>query len=220
MIIPDRIVRSRRKTLSVSVDALGRITVRAPLRYPQEKIDAFLAEKEGWICKHRQRMTGAGVRLPDSSLDGYGLLLLGETYRISLVEGKRVQVDEANKRLFVPKSGAEKNLTAWLKETAKRIFSAAVAIRAKELGVQVNSLKISSARTRWGTCSAKNDIRLCFRLLYAPKEVIDYVIVHELSHVKIKNHSAAFWAQVASVLPDYKQKRKWLKDRPALMQIF
>lgn len=219
MIVPDRILRSRRKTLSVSVDPLGRVTVRAPLRYPQEKIDAFLREKEGWILKHQQRMAGAGVRLPDSSLDGYGLLLLGEIYQISLWEGRRVQVDEGTKRLFVPKSDAERKLTAWLKETAKRIFTAAVGMRAQELGVQINSLKISSARTRWGTCSAKNDIRLCFRLLYAPKEVIDYVIVHELSHVKVKNHSAAFWAQVASVLPDYAKKRKWLKDHALLMQI-
>ena len=218
-VFPDRVIRSKRKTLSVSIDSLGQVIVRAPLRYSEEKIAAFLAEKEGWILKHKQRICGAGIRLPDKSLDGYSLLLLGEPYLISLCDGARVRLDADGKRLFVPKEKSEERLVRFLKENAKRIFTQATAVRAEEMGIAYKSISVSSATTRWGSCSGKNELRFSYRLLYAPKQVIDYVIVHELCHVLHHDHSGAFWAAVESVLPDYQTKRKWLKDRGALLKI-
>lgn len=218
-IIPDRVIRSRRRTLSVGVDSLGQVTVRAPLKYSEEKIAAFLLEKENWILKHKARMSASGVELPDKSLDGYQLLLLGEKYSIVLDEGKRVRFLAEQRKILLPKVNAEEKLRRFLKENAKRIFTEATRIRAEEMGVSYQSVTISSARTRWGSCTGDNRLRFSFRLLYAPKDVIDYVIVHELCHTLYHDHSAAFWAAVAGVLPDYKKKRKWLKDRGALLQI-
>ena len=88
------------------------------------------------------------------------------------------------------------------------------------MGVSYQSVALSSAKTRWGTCSGENKIRLTYRLLYAPKEVMEYVIVHELAHTRYKNHGKGFWAFVQEFVPDYKQKRKWLKERGALMEVF
>lgn len=218
-IFPDRVVRSKRRTVSVSIDSLGRVIVRAPLRYSDEKIAAFLTEKEGWIVKHKRRIDGAGICLPEKNLDGYRLLLLGEEYEIVLYEKARVYVDEDGKRLFVPRENSEERLRRFLKENAKRIFTQATAARAEEMGIAYKSVSHSSATTRWGSCAGDNALRFSYRLLYAPKDVIDYVIVHELCHVLHHDHSAAFWSAVEGVLPDYKEKRKWLKDRGALLKI-
>lgn len=204
----------------MGVNALGEVTVRAPYSLSIERIEAFLEKKSDWIAKHQRRAELSGVRLPSEDLDGYVLPFLGGEYIVCLCEERSVRLDEQGGRVFVPRQGGEKRLTAWLKAQAKAVFDQTVAVRARQMGVTVRSVCVSSARTRWGTCSAKDEIRLCFRLLYCPMEILDYVVVHELAHICVKNHSAAFWAQVAAVLPDYRQKRKWLKERSALMQIF
>ncbi len=218
MIRPDEIIRSERKTLAVSVDALGRVTVRAPKSCADERIFSFLREKEAWILRCKAKSESVGIRLPEDDLDGYGFLLLGKTCKITLTKEQRVRYDGEN--LFLPEKNAKQRLTQWLKENASRIFSLATERKAAQMGVRYASVHVSSARGRWGSCSAKNEIRYSFRLLYAPKEVIEYVVTHELAHVLHKNHSKAFWAAVETYEPDYKRKRKWLKDRAALMRIF
>lgn len=218
-IIPDRVLRTRRKTLSVSIDALGQVTVHAPLRYPDAKIAEFLAEKEAWILRHQARFAQAGIQLPGESLDGYRLMLLGENYLIQLDDGKRVRLLSDERRILLPRTNAEATLRRWLKENAKRIFTQATQLRAEEMGISYQSVSISSAATRWGSCTGDNRIRFTYRLLYAPKEVIDYVIVHELCHTLRHDHSAAFWLLVAAVVPDYQKKRKWLHDHGALLKI-
>lgn len=215
-----RLIRSRRKTTTISVQRDGTVVVRAPYKYPVEKIERFLEEKEAWIRMHQQRFAAARIETPAEQLDGYRLLLLGEYYEIRLCEVKAVVADETLKMIFVPSENSEQRLVAWLKEKARSVFTAALQARAKQMNAPFRSFRLSSARTRWGSCSAKNDIRLCFRLIFAPWDVIDYVVVHELAHCFVKNHSPAYWARVAAVLPSHKEKRKWLKDRPALMSIF
>ena len=162
----------------------------------------------------------AGVRLPTKMLDGYSFLLLGENYKIHLYEGGAIRLDNENKRLFLPKEKTEIRLISWLKENASRIFTLQTERYAAAMGLRYQSVAISSAKTRWGTCSSDGKIRYTYRLLFAPREVIDYVIVHELAHLKHMNHGKGFWALVESYIPDYKKRRKWLKDRSALMEIF
>ena len=115
-IVPDKVVRTSRRTVSVSVDNLGRVIVRAPLRYANEKIAQFLAEKESWILKHKQRIMGAGIRLPSETLNGYSLLLLGEAHTVELIDGGRIRLDGERKRIYLPRENAEEKLRRWLKE--------------------------------------------------------------------------------------------------------
>ncbi len=220
MIKPDTIIRSDRKTLSVCIDPLGRVTVRAPKRCDEERIFAFLKEKEGWIEKHKRKTAGACMRLPGENLDGFTFLLLGKECRVSLVERRNISFDAESYTLYLPQNNARERLVRWLKDNAKRILSAVTAQKAREMGVSYASVRITSAKTRWGSCSANNAVRYTFRLLYAPKEVIEYVVVHELSHTVQKDHSKAFWAVVARFVPDWKARRKWLKDNAVLMEIF
>ena len=220
MIQPDKIIRSARKTLSVSVDALGQVTVRAPKTCTTARIIAFLSDKESWILRKKSERAGAGMHLPPENLDGFSMLVLGEYYTLRLINDKHIRVDAEQKQLFLPSDKPKERLIKWLKENAKRIFAKLVDEKSRQTGLAYKSVGVGSARTRWGSCTADNRLTFSFRLLYAPKGAIEYVVVHELAHVKHKNHSKAFWLEVEKYIPDYKIWRKWLKDKAYLMKIF
>ncbi len=220
MLEPDKIIRSARKTLSICVDAYGRLIVRAPRRMGQERIFAFLREKQAWIEAQQAKRKGAGVCLPSENLDGYTFPLLGTPTQIRLVEGNKVGYDAQENWLRLPKENPIPRLQKWLKDNAKRIFTAITQAWAERMGVNYTSVGVSSAKTRWGSCSGKNVLRYTYRLLYCPREIVEYVAVHELAHIRYKNHSKAFWQEVERYLPDWKQRRKWLKARGWYMEIF
>ena len=220
MIQPDTIIRSARKTLSVSVDSLGKVTVRAPKGCSEERIFSFLQSKESWILHHKTQGERARALLPQENLDGYALTLLGQSHTLVLTDGKNVLFDGETRRIYLPRKNAKTRLVQWLKENALRILQKVTERKAREMSVSYKQVKINSARSKWGCCTFDNEIRYSFRLLYAPKEVIEYVVVHELSHVRHKNHSQTFWHEVQKYAPDYKARRQWLKDNRVLMQIF
>ena len=220
MIVPNEIIRSRRKTLAITIDAFGRLIVRAPLRCSEQRIFSFVEEKEGWILRKMAEKKGAGIELPPENLNGYTLLFLGRKCKIYLVDSPKISYDGENCVLYVPVKNAKERLVKWLKENAKRIFTQVTADMATRMGVTYKSVGVNSAKSRWGSCSGENAIHFTFRLLYAPKDVVEYVIVHELAHTKHHDHSKAFWAEVAKFVPDWKVKRAWLKQHSALMEIF
>lgn len=218
MIQPDEIIRSRRKTLSVTITPSGRVVVRAPARCGEERIFAFLREKENRIARYLRQAEETRSRLPPENLDGYRLLLLGSERLIRLYDGGRIRCD--SEAIFLPREHARERLIRWLKSNAKRLMTTLCARRGEETGASYRSVSITSAKTRWGSCSYNNALHFSFRLLYAPVEVADYVAVHELCHTFYKNHGKSFWELVERYVPDWREKRKWLKDHAFLMEIF
>ena len=219
-ITPDKIIRSKRKTLAITVDSSGRLIVRAPLRCSEARILAFIEKKSDWILKHKAKNSIPNSFLPTENLNGFEFSLEGNPCEIRYFNGKRTVFDEENWVLYIPENKGTDAVCKWLKARAKSLFSELVAIRSKEMGVSYKSVNISSAKSRWGSCSQDNTLRFTFRLLYAPIAIIDYVIVHELAHTTLKNHGKAFWSKVERHCPDWKLKRKWLKDHGYFMQIF
>ena len=220
MVQPSEIIRSSRKTLAITIDSFGQLIVRAPLRCSEQRINAFLQEKEGWIVRKISERKGAGIELPPENLHGYSLLLLGRKCKIYVTDTSKVAFDSEQGILCLPAKNPKDRLVKWLKENAKRIFTQVTADTAKRMGVTYQSVGVNSAKSRWGSCSGENAIHFTFRLLYAPKAVIEYVIVHELAHTKHHNHSKAFWFEVAKFVPDWKERRAWLKQHGALMEVF
>ncbi len=217
MIQPDQIIRSKRKTLSISIDSLGRLVVRAPYACKLERIFSFIEEKESWILRAKERRKT--VKLPImQDLSGYTFSFLGEDLTISLHSRKGYQKEEGF--LFLDENNPRKALDGFFLDEAKRVLIPLVGKRAKELGVSFRKIAIGRARTRWGSCSKDGALRFSFRVLYCPLDVIDYVVVHELCHRKVYSHKPTFWTEVQRFLPDYKNKRKWLKENAHLMQIF
>ncbi|MBQ5927316.1 MAG: M48 family metallopeptidase [Clostridia bacterium] len=217
MIVPDKIVRSKRKTLSVAIDACARIIVRAPKEFPTERIFSFLEEKEEWIQRQVERISQNKTKLAPEDLDGWTFSLLGKPVLVRLTEQNRIRLLDGT--LYLPRKNAKARLLKWLKENAKRIFSERCEVWSDIMQVTYQGVFISSARTRWGVCTADDKLRFSFRLLYAEKAAVDYVVVHELCHTVYKNHKKSFWKMVERYIPDWKKRRRYLKDNAVFMQI-
>jgi len=149
---------------------------------------------------------------------GDQLLLLGNTITLVTKQDTRSRAVEYMPgflQLAMPNhnepSAVEKKVLQWYKKQALTDFSRRLALFATKLGVPTPELFLSNARSRWGSCNSRKEIRLNWRLLQAPPHIINYVVCHELAHLKEMNHSAKFWAVVGSIFPDYKTAEKELK---------
>jgi len=212
MIEINKLVRSKRKTLSLIIETDGKLTVRAPLRMKDADIWQFIEAKQSWIKRKQAQVREVAV-VPRRFVDGEMLWYLGKQIPLRIVpDGKpALAIDGAFKLTQSAWSNAESIFTVWYKKQARKVLTERVEFFAQKFGFKPGKVRISSARTRWGSCSSKETLSFTWRLVMAPPDVIDYVVVHELCHLKEMNHSNVFWAQVEMILPDYKQHRKWLK---------
>ena len=212
---PYSLVRSKRKTLAIYITKGAAVEVRAPLKMPKADIDRFVAAKEQWIAKHLARREQRNEAKAEFRVD-YGdmLLLRGKQYPLVAQEGNQAGFDGGRFYLppALPPHGIKQVVVRTYKNLAKILLTAKAGEYAKQLGVQATAIKISNAKTRWGSCSGKNSLNFSWRLVMGSEEVIDYLVVHELAHTRHHDHSARFWALVASVLPDYKARQKELKQ--------
>lgn len=207
------LTRSNRKTIAIHITQDARLLVRAPLKAPKAEIDRFVLSKQDWITKH-MAMREQTARSKEAFTLSYGdtASFRSEAYPIAIKDGNRVGFD--GERFYLPPGLSEGEIKRAVvqvyKMLAKNLLTNKVIDYAKRMKVTPVSVKINSAKTHWGSCSGKNSINFTWRLVMAADDVIEYVVVHELSHIKEHNHSAAFWAAVASVLPDYKERRRGL----------
>lgn len=201
-----KIVKSRRKTLSLSVKR-GEVIVRAPYGVSKEYIFTFVEWHRDWLEKQLAKSAVSKLVLND----GAEITLFGEAYRI---ESGRTRL--AGGIIFLPCEGREDALVRLLKKLALEKMSALTEKIAERFGFQYSGVRISSARGRWGSCSQKWSISYSFRMAFLPPELCEYVVVHELSHTLYFNHSKEFWAVLERVLPDWKVRRKLLKNSPAM----
>ena len=211
--IISKIIRSRRRTIALIVQTDGSLLVRAPNRATRKQINAMVIQHAEWIAKKQARVSEFAIT-PRQFLEGERFPFLGESYSLKLVAAEKPLL-ELNGNFQLAKSvlgQAEQIFEKWYRQQARSVFTERVDFYAGEFGFKYAKLKLSSARTRWGSCSAKGNINLTWRLVMVPLEIVDYVVVHELSHLREHNHSKAFWLQVEATLPDYKSRRKWLKD--------
>lgn len=224
--------RVRRRNIGFMVGAEG-LTVSAPKWVPLYEVEAAIQSKSSWILKKLDEMRARGERLETARIqwkDGAAFPFLGETVIVVLdprhgFEGGGMLHTDAQALPGVPRLTLHLGLShaaseaqirdavqAWLMRQAKRLFTERLDHFAPRLGVQWKKLSLSSASTRWGTASADGSIRLNWRLIHFRLPVIDYVVAHELSHLRVMDHSPRFWDTVRTVVPDYAQLRGQLKD--------
>ncbi len=217
----DKLIYSKRKSVGLSVTEEGLLVVRAPKRLPQGVIEAAVREKAAWIVKKQEESRTALLRFPPHLYaEGESFLFLGESVVLHYSANAK-KTFAVGGVLFVPEKKREtaaQAVEAWYKAEARACFTARLDFYARLMGVSYASLRLSSAVTRWGSCGPEGTINLAWRLVAAPREQVDYVAVHELAHLKRRDHSAAFWAEVERVLPDYKERRKALKAFSPLMR--
>lgn len=213
-----QVVRSNRKSVALVIDNEANLIVRAPALMPDTMIDKFVQKKRRWINEKQQQVAVFGEKhLPVVVETGESIMYLGSNYAI--IKDSVDAVEVSGNELIIPENYDVKALTAWLKEQALQIITERVTLYANIMGATTGTVKLSEAKTRWGSCSTKNNLNFAWRLIMCPLSVIDYVVVHELSHITYKNHSPAFWARVKTVLPSYVDDQDWLKVNGKLMEI-
>jgi predicted metal-dependent hydrolase len=221
--------RAKRKSIGFVVGPEG-LVVRAPRWTPLYEVDAALQEKAGWILRKlkesRERQSRAHSARVDWS-DGVAIPFFGQTLTVVLdpthgFSGKGAQLDAHDAsglqtlHVGLPKAASAQQIRdsvqAWLMRQASAHFTQRLDHFAPLLGVQWKKLRLSNAGTRWGSASSDGSIRLNWRLIHFREPVIDYVVAHELSHLRVMDHSPHFWHTVATVVPDYQSLRTQLKD--------
>ena len=209
----DKLIRSRRRTIALIVERDGSLTVRAPMRASHAVIDAFVQEQTAWILRKREVVKRIAEVPAKQYVDGETFLFLGSPYDLKLVKPQRPSLKFENGfhlSKTVQKKG-QQVFTRWYKERALEIISVRVDEYAKQYDFSPKQVKVTSAKTRWGSCSPSGTLSFTWRLVLAPLDVVDYVVVHELAHLRVRNHSQKFWKVVESILPEYKSQWKWLK---------
>ena len=209
------LMRSKRKTLAIHITQAATVEVRAPLRVSIKDIEAFVQSKQLWIEQHTFEQQHR-LECKNNFMLQFGSMLQLHGIEYPLLQGttKKVRFD-GNAFLAPSELSSEQLKQAIIKLyrlLAKKTICERLDVYARIMNLPVNSIRITAAKTRWGSCSSKN--RLCFswRLIFADEQVIDYVVVHELAHIKEHNHSPAFWNIVALYLPDYQNRRKKLRQ--------
>ncbi len=224
--------RGRRKTIGFSIDEDG-LRIAAPRWVGMRQVEDAIREREDWIFTKLAEMRRHHASIPAVRWeDGGTIPFRGEmlTMRIATppAEGR---ITRANAVAFDRKSNTltialppdatplqwRERVQAWLQDEARAVFRERLALYEPRLGVTHRALRLSSAKTRWGSCTADGRILLNWRLIHFPLSTIDYVVAHELAHLKEMNHGPRFWATVARILPEYEVARSQVKNPPAAL---
>lgn len=216
LLTPSKIIKSKRKTISLIVNIKGEFIVRAPINCDENRINRFIVEKADWIIKKRIETKSCSV-LPLNFSGNETITLLGENYQIKTLETSRVKI--LNSIILVPNINPKQKLISFIKKLALKFITNEVNVASPSLNVIAKSISISSARTNWGSCSGENRLHFSYKLMLCPVEIIRYVVIHELCHIKVKNHSKSFWLLVENYYPNYKSAEKWLKKNRAIIDI-
>ncbi|WP_104655417.1 M48 family metallopeptidase [Ralstonia insidiosa] len=215
--------RSSRRTIGFVIDDRG-LSITAPRWVTLGEIEHAISEKQKWIfAKLAEWRTSAARRVlpPMEWQDGASLPFLGKSITLKLespIGALMFDADACMLHLGLPPSATEQQIKdrvqGWLQTQARRLFGERLDVYAERLGVRHSAYALSSAATRWGSCTADGKIRLNWRLVHFPMSLIDYVVAHELAHLKEMNHSPRFWDTVESIFPEFREAREQLRSHP------
>lgn len=213
-----------RKTTDIVIERNGSIVVRPPLNHTPEQVDAIVESKRMWIYRNlaewRDLNATSVIR---EWVNGETFLYLGRSYRLSLMteQAEPLKLKEGRfclSRKLIDEGGttaAKKAFEAYYIEKGLQRISERVKYYAPKVGVTASSIKVKDMGFRWASCSASGALNFHWKCMLAPAKIIDYIIVHELCHMHYRNHSEAFWNEVDKVIPDYRERKEWLRKNGA-----
>ncbi len=213
-----------RKTTDIVIERNGIITVHPPKGYSPEQIDAVVESKRMWIYRNlaewRDLNATAVVR---EWVNGETFLYLGRSYRLSLVAEQNDTLKLKKGRFCLQRSlvdeageaAAQRAFEAFYITKGEKRIRERVAFFAPKVGVKPLQIVVKEIGFRWASCTTSKTLNFHWKSMMAPPKIIDYMVVHELCHLHIRNHSNAFWNEVDKVLPDYRERKIWLKKHGA-----
>ena len=234
------LIQSRRKTISITVEPDQKVLVKAPDQVSREEIQHVVQKKAPWIIKKRRRLANQSATDVLGFTEGRQLWYQGKAYFLKIYKEenqKESKQEAAKKEAFVMErerekrhgrvallgeqmivyaesgQGAEirKHLLQWYYQQAGQRIAKLVENYSSFFEESVNRISIKDQKSLWGSCSSKRNLNFNWRLIMAPPQVLRYVVVHEMCHLKHMNHSKEFWKEVADILPDYQEWKRWLR---------
>jgi len=216
-----RIIRSKRKTIALVLTHDATLVIRAPFKTPVDYLEKLVNEKRGWIRAKLLEIQSRPKPKAKEFVNGESFFCLGKSYMLKIVDSIGVDIELKDSLLLslekVPY--ARDVVIKWYKSLAEKKIKERCEWYASLTGYKPLSIKITGAQRRWGSSGSRGTVNFSWRLIMAPLEIIDYVIVHELVHLEQRDHSRLFWDKVKSIMPDFKRRQKWLKDNERTLSI-
>ena len=213
------VVRTSRRTIAIHIDPEKGVIVRAPKRGHKSEIRNFLIKKTPWIMKKLEVARQQAAEIPRHNyMTGDIFLFMGEKYSLAFETAKKNRVDIAGHYIIVglkpetPQAKVPEILKKWYIARARETLNERVIVYSRGLGVKPARVAIRGQSKRWGSCSAKGNLNLNWKLVMAPPEILNYVVAHEVCHLRYPNHQSEFWKLLSSQMPDYAARRDWLKQ--------
>jgi predicted metal-dependent hydrolase len=219
---------SSRKTTDIVIERSGQVTVRPPADYTPEQVDAVVESKRMWIYRNlaewRDLNASAVVR---EWINGETFLYLGRAYRLSLVSGQACDLLLKDGRFCLDRSvidqggvvAARQAFEAYYGDKGQQRFTERINFYGPKVGVEPAKVAVKDMGYRWASCGKNGVLNFHWKCMMAPPKIIDYIVVHELSHFHHRNHTDAFWNEVDKVMPDYRERKAWLRKHGAAMDI-
>ncbi|AMB76325.1 M48 family metallopeptidase [Pantoea ananatis] len=215
---------SDRQTTDIVIERNGMITVRPPRRMTPEQVDETVLSKRIWIYRNLAEWRDLNAtQVTREWVNGETFLYLGRGYRLQLVAGQKDDLKLKDGRFCLQREivqqggdiAARRAFVLFYKLKGLPRIRSQVAFFAAKVGVNPGKVQIKDLGYRWASCGTSGDLHFHWKCLMAPLSVIDYIIVHELCHLRYRDHSDAFWNEVDKVLPDYQERKEWLRVRGA-----
>jgi predicted metal-dependent hydrolase len=221
-VIPfEKIIRSRRRTIALEITSGATLIVRAPVRASMADIEEIIRHKSSWILRKMNEIRQRPCVTCHEYTEGEMFLYLGRSYPLKIVENGSTAIERTDKlyvsRILVP--DIRNQLKRWYMTEAFREIQARCMWFSMNTGHVPATIRITDAQQRWGSCTPAGGVNFSWRLIQAPPEMVDYVVVHELVHLSQPDHSKKFWVKVGKIMPDYELRRHWLKDHVGLLKI-
>ena len=221
MILPDQIIKSNRKTLSLTIKNNGEIIIHAPQKIQDAHINKFLEQKQDWILSKLSAIKTNQNKFSEV-ITFNRFLLFGQEYAVIIGDVKRVEVRQNN--LVISKKIEQDKIvsaiTSFYKKKAKEILQKRLYYWQDRLKIKCNNFRITNSKGKWGSCNSNSVITINWRAIMVLPACIDYIIVHELCHLIEMNHSKRFWTLVETFLPSYNTLRHDLKEYAFLLELY
>jgi len=216
----DKLIRSNRRSVSLIITKDANLEVRAPFNVSLDIITEFVTKKKSWIEKKKAQIINLRAQaLPQVFADGKEFIYAGNRYKLQVSDCEAIHLSDV---LHFPKSflpEIKQHVIAWYKtQSLKKIIERAN-YYATLTQLKYKYIKLSNATKSWGYCDHKESLHINWRLIIAPPDILDYVIVHELVHLAERNHSKRFWDKVQATLPNYKEHKNWLRQKGNMLML-
>lgn len=209
------VIPRKRKSMEFQIEEDGNIRVLAPYFISKDTIIQGLFKKKDWIIKKRKLLKSREDNL--GNITDNRISVMGIEYPVDLIYSKENKLVFSDEKLELYTETKNQSLiegivNKWLRKLAYEIVKERLDVYSSKMDLSYNKLHIKDQKTRWGSCSSLGNININYRIIKFPMEIIDYLVVHELAHLKYMNHSREFWNHVENWIPDYKNRRKVLKE--------